>query len=166
MTTRFEVAQKNETIAFTKCIEELHSWVTEGEVNVGLLICRKTAGGEPVQMRQGGYPIAGKVHITNAWQRAQGLPDLLLIVDGDYWDDSELEERVALLDHLLSQVTHVDVENRDEQGRPKLKKRKFDFRCMGFKHVAKRHGHASVEMQQLTRVVKSPQLELPLSEAA
>lgn len=98
----------------------------------------------------GGYPAAATVRINGLKQRAQGLADVLLTIDGDAWGDLRSEEKRALLDHELA---HLVVATKgmevayDDLGRVRLKIRKHDWQIGGFDEIVSRHREHALELQ-------------------
>lgn len=82
--------------------------------------------------------------------RAKGLGDAEILIDGDWWDSVSPQERRALLDHELHHIS-VNGEKRDDLGRPVLKLRKHDWEAGFFAIIAQRHGVHSMERQQAKR---------------
>lgn len=78
--------------------------------------------------------------------RAKGLGDAEVCLDGDWWPEHDTEEQQALIDHELYHIA-VTPKN-DDLGRPILKLRKHDFEMGWFAAVAERHGAFSQERQQ------------------
>jgi len=98
----------------------------------------------------GGYPAAATVRINGLKQRAQGLADVLLTIDGDGWGCLKPEEKRALLDHELA---HLVVATKglevayDDLGRVRLKIRKHDWQIGGFDEIVSRHREHALELQ-------------------
>jgi hypothetical protein len=99
-----------------------------------------------------GYPALAKVRIVSERDRAHGMADVALLLDGDRWPLLSQGERIALLDHELTHIELViDDEGKpkaDDLGRPKLRIRLHDFEAGWFHEVAERHGKQSQEVQQ------------------
>jgi len=109
-------------------------------------------------IKVGGYAAKACVRITSLKDRAAGLGDAVIIVDGDNCDTWSEAEFAAILDHEL---THLELKvdqdgaiQRDDLGRPKLRMRKHDFHCGWFAEVAVRHKENSAEAQQLAEIGK------------
>lgn len=78
--------------------------------------------------------------------RAKGMGDAEICLDGDWWANADEKEREALLDHELHHICATD--KRDNLGRPVIKLRKHDFQFGWFSLIAQRHGQHSQERQQ------------------
>ncbi len=111
--------------------------------------------GEPALMLNG-YPCAAVVKIIGPKERAIGRGDAEIVIDEEGWMNMEDETKDALLDHELY---HLEVAKnkhgkpkKDQYGRPQLKMRKHDRQLGWFDEIAKRHGSASIECQQATRL--------------
>lgn len=105
----------------------------------------------------GGYPAAATVRINGLKQRAQGLADVLLTIDGDGWGCLTSEEKRALLDHEL---THLAIATKglevayDDLGRVRLKCRKHDWQIGGFDEIVSRHREHALELQACRGAVR------------
>ena len=120
----------------------------DANVTIGYLFAR------PAQTTRG-QVIAGKVKKTSVEQRLKGLPDCLIIIDGDGWDQWTEEKRRGLLDHELY---HIEVckDNAgqikyDEAERPKLRMKNHDFEIVGFTEIIERNGEHAIETQELAK---------------
>ena len=105
----------------------------------------------------GGYRCLGIAKILGPKDRAMGRSDCEIQLDGDDWPDMSEEAQAALLDHEL---THFSLKRDpygnpmiDDMRRPMLKMRKHDYDFGWFTSIAKRHGKASIEVQQCLRIV-------------
>jgi hypothetical protein len=110
--------------------------------------------GEPMEpaLKLAGYPCLATIKIRGPKDRGEGRGDAMLTIDGYRWDELDLEEKFALLDHEL---THLELDcdgkgnvKRDDYGRPKLTIRLHDHQFGWFDAVAMRHGESSIEVQQ------------------
>lgn len=99
-------------------------------------------------LRHGGVKVLGLCKILSSKDRAHGLGDVRITVDGDWWKDASEEQKRALLDHEMFHIALPKKQPLDEHGRPKLKMRKHDWQFGWFKSVAARHGLHSLECQQ------------------
>lgn len=99
-----------------------------------------------------GYPADGIAKIISAKDRAKGMGDCEISLDGDRWSVMKEDQQAALLDHEL---THFQlkcdssrVPRVDDLRRPLLKMKKHDFDFGWFTCIAERHGLASSEVRQ------------------
>lgn len=97
-------------------------------------------------LKHHGMPAAAKVRIVSLRDRAHGLADVEIQIDGDRWPKWSKATQRAILDHELTHLLRGKGE--DDLGRPKLKIRDHDFQVGWFHEVAERHGKASVEVNQ------------------
>ncbi len=116
-----------------------------------------------------GHPCAGEIRITPARERALGLADAVMTIDGDRWPKLSASVRRALIDHELA---HLELK-RDANGvvklgpggRPALSCRFHDYELGGFHEIAERHGKSSFEVLTLAPVVqRQAQLLMPFFE--
>ncbi len=157
----FEQANKGAADMLARVVADYHPGLDEVDVEF-LFHKDEKANGEAVRMRVAGYATPGVVKILGPVDRALGHGDVRIIVCKTAWDDMEQPEQRALLDHLLTRVERVgESGDLDEYDRPKLQKRRADFRLEGFREVAERHGEHAVEVRALERFANSPQLWLP-----
>lgn len=162
MSKHYELADKG-AVELLERVRKEHHEVLGNDLRIEFLFhVHEKANDERVPMRVAGYATAGRVKILGPVDRAAGRPDLQLVVCWTWWQDAEHPERAALLDRLLTYVERIgDEEDLDEYERPKLKKRRADYRIEGFAEVAERHGEHALEVRQLERFAHSPQLWLP-----
>lgn len=127
------------------------------KIDVLFAHAKKDKNGDPVgpALKHQGYRAKAIVKITGLKDRAKGLGDCELVIDGDEWDTWSLEERRALIDHELTHlklVTREGVILRDDLSRPRLACRLHDVQVGWFVEVAARHGEASTEQQQARQI--------------
>lgn len=159
---------------YSKCDQEVidimqemmhryHHELEECGVTIDLLFAyaKVNAAGDKVgpAVTLHGYACAAKVRKIGLKDRAKGMADAEIIVDGDRWSDWSETQRQALLDHEL---THLELATdktgavkRDDLNRPVLKMRKHDFEFGWFDCIAERHGAASFEVQQATTLMQA-----------
>lgn len=114
-------------------------------------------------LKQHGAPAIAIIKINPLKQRAHGLADAELVLDGDQWPTFSRAKRIAIMDHEL---THLEPTlKNDDLGRPKLKMRQHDFQVGWFFDVAQRHGGESVEVEQF-KAATYEFAQLSLFEAA
>lgn len=121
------------------------------------LLCASTDSEDAHAVTLGGYPCLAVVRIVSAKDRAKDVGDAEITIDRDAYEAMTSEQRDALLDHELYHLNIVrdraGQPKRDDHGRPKLKMRKHDFNVGWFHEIARRHGAASIEVQQATEFV-------------
>lgn len=104
--------------------------------------------GEALSAR--GRPILGMIRIMSTEDRAAGNADVRVILNGDRWGQLSAAMQRGVVDDCLTQIEVVKEEGgvtkRDEHGRPKLRRRAWDYELCGFHDVAQRHGASSVEV--------------------
>lgn len=126
-------------------------------VTVGALFCVDQKG-VPCLKHQG-YPAAAICRIVPAMDRAAGLQDAQIVIDRAVWQDLNLQQKTALIDHELHHIeTVLDDDGQmqcDAQDRPKLKIRKHDWQFGWFDEVANRHGKDSMEVRQAQQMVEA-----------
>jgi hypothetical protein len=99
-----------------------------------------------------GRVVLGQTRVVNLKDRAKGMGDAEIVLDGDRWPAFSEDEAQAILDHELCHIgvktdRHGNAKTDDLQ-RPMLKLREHDFEAGWFTIVAERHGRASQERQQ------------------
>jgi hypothetical protein len=96
-----------------------------------------------------GRPILGMIRIMSTEDRAAGNADVRVVLNGDRWGQLSAPMQRGVIDDCLTQILVLKEDNttkRDDLGRPKLKRRPWDFEHCGFHEVADRHGAHSVEV--------------------
>lgn len=103
-----------------------------------------------------GHKAMATIKITSLKDRAAGLGDAVLTIDGDEADTWSEETWSAVLDHELAHLElKTDAEGgvvRDDLGRPKLKMRHHDWEHGGFLEVAERHKEHAPEVQAVQSI--------------
>lgn len=128
-----------------------HERLKLAEVTIGVLaahgpVSEETGERTGPAIKHHGIKALAKVRIVSLRDRAHGLPDAEILIDGDEWPMLSRQQRIALFDHEL---THLELAGEtDDLGRPKLKIRQHDFQVGWFHEVAERHGSSSIEVQQ------------------
>jgi hypothetical protein len=103
--------------------------------------------GEALSCR--GRPILGKIRISSIEDRAEGMADVRVLLNGDRWGQLSAPMQRSVIDECL---TSIEVQRkdgapkRDDLGRPKLQQRQWDFELYGYHDVAARNGAHSVEV--------------------
>ena len=142
----FRTAEHIEPL-LAEVMKTYHPDLFEAGVMVGVLTAhaKEGADGEPrgPALTHHGSQAAAVIKITSQADRAAGLPDCILKLDGDRWDTWTTERQTAILDHEL---THVLLDRdadgtvrTDDSNRPKLKMRPHDVDLGIFEDVVKRH---------------------------
>ncbi len=134
---------------------ECHKWINDIGLNLDLIWAygARDDDGELVgdAITKNGIKALGLCRILPLKDRAMGRGDAEILVDKDWFDSVDDEEREALVDHEL---THLQLKkDTDDLGRPKLKIRHHDFDCGWFTAVAKRHGSHSIEQIQASSIL-------------
>jgi hypothetical protein len=100
--------------------------------------------------RSGGIPVAGLITINSTKLRATCNGDALIQIDGHKWSAMTDDERDALMDDLIYgievQVDDDGIVELDDQQRPKIKLKPFEYVIAGYRDVAARHGEHSQEV--------------------
>ncbi len=100
-------------------------------------------------LARNGAPVLGKIRISSLEDRAEGMADVRVLLNGDRWGQLSAAMQRAVIDSCL---TSIEVRQKDgaplldDEGRPKLQQRKWDFELVGFHEVAVRHGASSIEV--------------------
>ena len=150
MGTTFEACGPEVEKLIVKAMGEWHGDLKAAGVTVDAIFARKfDSDEEPVPaVTAHGATAAAKIAITSLQDRARGLKDAKLTIDGNVWDGLNAQSRIALIDHELE---HLNAgEERDDLGRPKLKMSKHDYVLAGFFSIIDRHGQAAIEHREMT----------------
>lgn len=107
-------------------------------------------------LTHGGYPADAVISVVGPKERALGNGDVKCVIDEARYLTMTDAEKDGLLDH---EIYHVELKRNkhgivklDEHGRPKVGMRKHDHQYGWFSEIAKRHGIASGEVRQATRM--------------
>jgi hypothetical protein len=125
-----------------------HSDLKRYEVSIYAEMAHASEGKE-FALKDRGLPVAAKIKKTSYPQRTQGMADVILTIDAEWWKAHNDAEREGMLDGYLNRLElALDAEGNgksDDAGRPVLKNRPVDFRVEGFDLIAQRHKEAAVE---------------------
>lgn len=138
-----------------------HKGLHDAKVSVGVLMAHAPRDDNdnriPPAIKLRGFACEAKIRITNLEQRAAGLPDAIMVIDGDEWPTWDDNHQEALLDHELTHLELVMFDGavrRDDCGRPKLRMRRHDYEVAGFYEVAARHKDDAGEVKQVKSLGK------------
>ena len=168
MSTTYERAPNAIQAMVDRALEQYHPDLAKVHVSVDTIIVSrfdKIPGGEDGDteavhaMKRSGYPIDAKIGVTSLQDRARGIGDAKLMIDGLEWNKATDRQRAALIDHELEHLDLIPLKptkkepNRsgpkfDDLSRPCLRIRPHDWQLAGFKDVAERHGQHSHEALQ------------------
>lgn len=128
----------------------------EAGVKVDLLSVVNDSEDKPA-LTHGGYAAAAVIRVVGIKERAKGAADVEITIDEVGYLRMNDAQKDALLDHELYHVVvkREKKTNRvalDCRGRPKIGMRKHDYQFGWFREIAERHGPASGEVQQATRL--------------
>lgn len=144
-----------------------HRDLRQAGVTVAVLIFR---GDAPLKLH--GYPALATVKKTSLKDRALGMRDAIITVDGNEWPNLEPDQQRALIDHELFHLVPVSAGTKwetdpetgemkeagkeyefDDLHRPKLTIRLHDVEVGWFVRMAQKHGAASQEVKQATKIM-------------
>lgn len=100
-------------------------------------------------LARNGRPILGTIRISSLEDRAEGMADARVLLNGDRWGQLSAAMQRSVIDTCLTQLEVRQKDGApllDDLGRPKLQQRKWDFELAGFHDVAARNGAHSVEV--------------------
>lgn len=107
-------------------------------------------------LKLNGYPCAAVVRVIGLKDRSKGAGDVEVVIDEARYIQMNDGEKDALLDHELE---HIELQLKkngrvaiDACGRPKCKMRLHDVQFGWFRSIAERHGIASHECKQATKL--------------
>jgi hypothetical protein len=150
MGTTYEVCGNDVQKLLSKAMSEYHPDLAAHKVTVQAVFARnydKEQNPVPA-VKMHGHPAAAKISVTSLQDRARGLADAKLLIDGNKWEHLSQETRIALLDHELEHL--IAGEERDDLGRPKLQTRHHDYLLAGFESILQRHGNKAIEHREMT----------------
>lgn len=155
-------------------VDMYHAPLRDAGVTIDLWFSKAATddNGDPVgpALKLHGYACAGVAKINSYELRKKGHGDTEIKLDGDRWDEWSQAEQDAILDHELEHfelcVDKKGRVKRDDADRPKVRCRKHDHQFGWFDAIAKRHGPASIEVQQFQHMVTNfRQLYLSFDES-
>lgn len=157
MPPTFALATKEVTKQAEKLIIENHVDLDSVAIKIDYVFAFRDPEGEEPAMKEKGHRIFAKASIVRLKDRAKGMGDGEILLDGDIWKDLSEGVRAAILDHELE---HFEVKRETKTGdfiyddlqRPVLKLRDHDRQFGWFDNVAQRHGGNSIEVMQLRQI--------------
>jgi hypothetical protein len=160
---RFERAPAEADLIVGRMMERYHPQLRDAGVTVDCLFAFATTdeNGDTIgcAVKLHGYACKAVVRVLSLKDRTVGRADVEILIDGDNWDTWSEAEKDALIDHELEHVElRTDKDGlliRDDLDRPKLRLRKHDWQFGWFDSIARRHGHASGEVQQFEQFKES-----------
>jgi hypothetical protein len=137
----------------SRVIAEHYQDFVAAEVTIDVLYAFADPEGDKPAIEKRGHRQLAEVRILSLRDRVKGHADAEITLDGDAWANMPNERREAIVDHELY---HIEL-RRDKEGtvltddhsRPQMKMRNHDREMGWFDIIAKRHGSASGEVQQL-----------------
>ena len=143
----FEKAKTELYEAVNRVMEKTHPELHAAAVHVDVIVAR-SEDGPPLTVR--GVECAGSIRITSTRERALGIGDAVMVLNGELlptWSDKRLTSAIdrELMRLELTKDKKTGEPKEDDQGRPKLRIRPFDFSIEGFHDVADRNGRDSIE---------------------
>lgn len=172
-------AEPGEEFQLEHVVKKHHKRLLSAGVRIGLEFASKDGGGAAIL--QGGMAVPARAIITGSNARRWGAPDGIIRFDRGIWESKSGKERSAYLDHYLTAFELVTDTNgsvaTDKLGRPKLKRRPYDFSVAGYDEVIARHGmdlapearairEAAGTFKQLTLAFAAGPIEPPDPDAA
>jgi hypothetical protein len=162
--TWYTKADEEVNATVEKVMKKYHPDLHAEGVSITVLIARSEEG-PPLKSR--GNEILGSIRVTKLTERALGLGDALMMLNGEAmpaWNSGRLQ---AVIDHEL---THLVVKTskktgaveRDDLDRPKLKMREHDYEFGWFAETAHRFGEDSFEFSQARELLASASWMQPL----
>ncbi len=157
MPSYFVVAPYEVKAIAERVIQKHHERLNKAGVSIGYLFAHSER--DPQWHPKGpaikghGYPAAAQVKLVNLRDRVAGLPDALIVIDGDEWPDWSEQRRTAVIDHELTHLHPTG--DTDDADRPKLQLRLHDFQIGGFLEVIQRHEADALELESLTSAGKA-----------
>jgi len=156
-------------------MERWHERLHEAKVRVCVLWAANEDG---PPLKHGGYKVLAKVKVLSLKERVRSRLDgatgydAELLIDEEEYRDLDDDSKVALLDSMLESLDTVEkdidgrtVLQRDDIGRPKLKRVEGDiFGGSGFAAVIERHGEWAIELISTRRAYGHAQAALAESQ--
>lgn len=154
--TTYTIADDEQHEALREVMEDHHEDLVRAGLTVSLLVAYPECDDEgepkaPALVHQG-YPAEMIARVISHRDRARGVEDVSIEIDGEWWAVATESEQFARLDHELTHfelaLDESGVVKLDAGGRPKVRLRKHDRQFGWFDEVAERWGQASAEVQQ------------------
>lgn len=147
-----------------KVMKKYHADLHAEGVAITVLIAR-SEDGPPLKVR--GQEALGSIRVTKSTERALGLGDALMMINGEAmpaWNSGRLQ---AVIDHELTHLAlkkskKTGAVERDDLDRPKLKIREHDYEFGWFAETANRFGEDSFEFSQARELLASASWMQPL----
>ena len=147
-----------------KVMAKHHPKLQTAGVKITVLIARSEEG-PPLRVR--GQEALGSIRVTKLADRALGIGDALMMLNGEAmpaWNSNRLQ---AVIDHELTHLVLKEnkttgAPERDDLDRPKLKIREHDFEFGWFGATASRYGEDSFEFSQARELLASASWMQPL----
>ena len=139
-----------------RTIAKSHPDLMECGATFCLLFAKSSTEAPAISMH--GYQTIAKVKKIGLKDRVAGLPDVMILIDEVYWQESQERRRAAIIDHCLFSLRVLrdkwNAIKEDDSGRPKMGIRKHDWHGGGFYEIARRHGLDAVEVRAIRSVLE------------
>lgn len=133
-------------------LNQWHDDLLGADVRIGVVMVRPACDemGVPTgpALKLAGAAATACVKRVSAKDRVLKPYDAEIQIDETRWDGLSDQQRLALMDHELTHIELVMDEGAiatDDDGRPKLKMKSYDWVLTGFEQVVRRHGEAALE---------------------
>lgn len=141
-----------------RMMKEHHRELVRMGVSVDLYFAVPKVDSFEPALKLHGYPCYATCKVNAPKLRAQGHGDAEIVIDADAWENLDAKSRDALIDHELTHLAlRVNKDGEptfDDYNRPKLGIRLHNHQFGWFDEVARRHGEASVEVNQFNEFQK------------
>jgi hypothetical protein len=155
MPVSYQLAAETVHQRVARIMETYHRDLFEWELKVAILNAFPEINSEGELCRYAvtcnGYRAAAAIRFTGIKERVHGIGDAELVIDKEYFDDLNEDEKDALIDHELQHLElRIDGDGNvktDDINRPVLKLRMHDWQMGGFNAILERHGKNALELQ-------------------
>jgi len=164
MPATYEAAEASVIVFAKRVMHKYHGPLHDLETTVEILMASppldKNGDVTGPALKLHGVKCAATIRQTRPDERALGNSDLHLKLDKDTWDESDEEQREAIIDHELSHFVprlekKTGLVKRDNFDRPLFAAVNHDWQVGWFFSVARRHGLKSIECRQLQEFLES-----------
>lgn len=175
----YQLGTKEQQKTVKKILEAYHEDLVSAGVTVEILqaFVELDEDGVPtgVPLSDKGYACAARIRVNGLRDRAKGLADVEVLLDGMHWEELTDRRRQAICDQQLARLElkvdeHGEIA-RDALARPRLRVRPYDRAYFWIDRIAERWGSDSTEVVEALDLRSGPaarvyQLELPFAAAA
>lgn len=164
--SNFEMCSEfDESILQSVLEKEKYEWINSYEIKIKMFFkygkYDKEGNLKTPALQKNGTAIPAQIKIVSAFNRMTDNVDVKIILNKEYWDELNTNEREGVIDNMLNYL-EVKKDKMDEpipisedSDKVQLKLKKPDFYCEGFLSLIEDYGKAYIPYQDAEHIVNN-----------